>query len=76
MDDSNHGMGSIRPAEVASGYSSGYIQPSISKKAQQKEQQQIAAGYTFAQGQTRETFGGTYGPETYNVGDQWGGRQE
>ncbi len=25
--------------------------------------------------QVRGTFGGDYGPETYNVGDIWGGRQ-
>jgi hypothetical protein len=31
--------------------------------------------HQFAAGQTRKTYGGDYGPETYNVGDQWGGRQ-
>lgn len=33
------------------------------------------SGYQFGVGTTRQTFGGDYGPNTYNVGDTWGGRQ-
>eukprot|EP00960_Hanusia_phi_P046536 757894-Hanusia_phi.AAC.3 len=36
----------------------------------------IPSGYAYGVGTTRQTFGGDYGPETYNVGDIWGGRQE